>query len=177
MSRKKNRIPSNRAAAGEYPDSDWDDYTPSQEVFDEMRRVSKNQIIFGGNYFAHSLPISRCWAVWYKRPVGNISPCELAWTSFTVGGTKHFEYLWEGYWQEDMKNKEKRYHPTQKPTALMRWCLSKYAKEGNTILDPFMGSGTTLQACKDLGLNATGIEINPDYVKIAQDRLKQEVLL
>jgi site-specific DNA-methyltransferase (adenine-specific) len=160
-----------------YTASDWDSFTPTQEYFDEMIRVSKNQIIFGGNYFAEYLSNSSCWIVWDKDNGENLyADCELAWTSFT-SAVRKFTHKWQGMLQHDMKNKDHRYHPTQKPLRLMRWCLSTYAKEGNTILDPFMGSGTTLRACKDLGFDCTGIEISPDYVKIAQDRLKQEVLL
>ena len=143
----------------------WDDKTPSQEYFDEIFRVSKHQIIWGGNYFV--LPVSRGWLVWNKPERGfSLAEAELAWTSkdmvIRVGDFNRSE--------------SDRKHPTQKPVKLFKWCLVKFP-EAKTILDPFMGSGTTLRACKDLGLDGTGIEINPDYVKIAQDRLKQEVLL
>ena len=162
--------------AKDYGSLDWDNQIPSKEYFNEMRRISKNQIIFGGNYFAEHLANSPCWIVWDKDNTGDFADCELAWTSFKTAVRK-FTHRWNGMIQHDMKNKDYRYHPTQKPLRLMRWCLSKYAKEGDTILDPFMGSGTTLRAAKDLGFDCVGIEINPDYVKIAQDRLKQEVLL
>lgn len=158
-------------------DLTWDKTTPTQEYFDEMRRVSKHQIIFGGNYFTDKLPQSNCWLVWDKVNGDNdFADCELVWTSFN-SAVRLKKYMWNGMLQQDMKNKEVRYHPTQKPVALIRWCISKYAKEGDKILDPFVGSGTTLRAAKDLGFDCTGIEINPDYVKIAEDRLKQEVLL
>lgn len=159
------------APKGNYVATGWDDCTPSKEVFAEIFRISKNQIIFGGNYFIENLYSSPCWIVWDKNNGDNgFADCELAWTSFK-SAVRKIKYTWNGMIQEDMKNKEYRFHPTQKPIELMKWCLDMYSKEGQTILDPFMGSGTTAIAAKEMNRNFTGIEISPEYVKIAQDRL------
>lgn len=147
-----------------------DSKTPSQEIFDEMMRVSKNQIIFGGNYF--QLPPSPCWLVWDKQTTGNFADCELAWTSFKTAVRK-FKYTWNGLLQEDMKNKEQRIHPTQKPITLFEWILKLYSKPGDIILDPFLGSGTTVAACINLERKYIGIEISPDYVLASQKRIEK----
>lgn len=145
--------------------NEWDNTTPSQEYFDEMLRVSKHQIIWGGNYF--DLPVSRGWLVWNK-PERNftLAEAELAWTSrdmvIRVGDFNRSE--------------SDRKHPTQKPLKLMRWCLT-FFPEAKTVLDPFMGSGTSCRAAKDMGKEYVGVEINPEYYKIAEERLRQEVLL
>jgi site-specific DNA-methyltransferase (adenine-specific) len=142
-----------------------------------MIRTSKNQIIFGGNYFAHFLKPSSSWIVWDKdNGESFFADCELAWTSFDKAVRK-FKWKWNGMLQEHMgKMKENRVHPTQKPLALMQWCIKNYSEDNMTILDPFMGSGTTLVAAKLLGRNATGIEISEKYCEIARERLRQEVL-
>jgi DNA modification methylase len=133
-------------------------------------RVAHNQIIFGGNYF--NLPISKGWIVWDKKKKNdwddNFSDGELAWTSFQRP-LKIFRWLYMGCMQEGTK--EKRVHPTQKPLELMRWIVKNYSKETDTILDPYMGSGSTGLACKELGRNFIGIEISPEYYKIAENRI------
>ena len=159
-----------RAKANDYGHFDWDGEPPSADYFTELIRISKNQIIFGGNYF--DLPPSPCWIVWNKKTSGDFADCELAWTSFK-SAVRMFEWLWNGYRQEDMIHKEERFHPTQKPLPLMVWCLEKYSKPGMTVLDPFMGSGTTCVACKKLGRNYIGIEKEPEYIKIAEKRLEK----
>lgn len=155
-----------------------DTQIPSKEVFEEMRRISKNQIIFGGNYFTEHLAPSSCWLVWDKDNAESFfADCELAWTSFPLAVRK-FKWRWFGMLQEQMgANKEERHHPTQKPIELFKWILSNYAKEGQKILDPFLGSGTTLIAAKQLNLTATGIEISPEYCEIARKRIEQQTLL
>lgn len=148
-----------------------DSEPPKQEYFNELFRISKNQIIFGGNYF--DLPSSPCWIVWDKDNGENdFADCELAWTSFP-SAVRLFKWRWNGLLQQDMAHKEKRQHPTQKPLPLMMWCLEKYSKPGMTVLDPFMGSGTTCVACKKLGRNYIGIEKEPEYIKIAEKRLEK----
>ena len=156
--------------ANDYGNFEWDDRPPSAEYFAELIRVSKNQIIFGGNYF--SLPQSSCWIVWDKDNSGDFADAELAWTSFDTA-VRIFKWKWNGMLQQDMAHKEKRQHPTQKPLPLMMWCLEKYSKPGMTVLDPFMGSGTTCVACKKLGRNFIGIEKEPEYIKIAEKRLEK----
>ena len=152
-----------------------DSKIPTKEIFNEMLRVSKNQIIFGGNYFIRYLTNSSCWIVWDKDNTGNFADCELAWTSFNTAVRK-FKYRWNGMLQENMSWKEKRFHPTQKPVPLGRWLLKHYAKEGDLIFDPFAGSGSFLVACKQKGFDFIGCEINKDYIKIANKRLKQNNL-
>jgi site-specific DNA-methyltransferase (adenine-specific) len=136
-----------------------------------MRRVSRNQIIFGGNYFAHMLPASRCYLVWWKKhglPPNSFSECELAWTSFD----KHslvFSSRWHGFVKD---SRELQYpHPTQKPLAVIQWAIDTFTKAGDTILDPFLGTGTTAVAAHMLGRNCVGIEQDPAYVAMAEERI------
>ena len=175
--RGKNNNRGHRAVAKDYGVSNWDDEIPSFEVFQVLRLLAPDQIIWGGNYFVEHLTNSSCWLVWDKCPNGSetdFADCELAWTNLK-GAVRRFKWLWSGYWQHDMSRKETRVHPTQKPLPLMKWCIS-LASESQTILDPFMGSGTTLRAAKDLGRQSIGIEIEERYCEIAANRLRQEVL-
>jgi len=166
----------------EYGECNWDEESPSQECFNEMLRISKNQIIFGANYFTDKLPQSNHWLVWNKTAKGmetnDFSDCELIWTSFKKNNVKRFDYLFAGMLQEDMRKhkKDTRVHPTQKPVELCRWLLEKYSNEGDTVLDPFMGSGTTAVACKQLRRNFIGFELSQKYVDIANKRLQQDTL-
>lgn len=165
------------APKSHYSSSGWDDKIPSKEVFDEIFRVSKHQIIFGGNYFTLYLPPSSSWIVWDKVNGDNaFADCELVWTSHK-SAVRLKQYMWNGMIQQNMKNKETRYHPTQKPLDLLRWILEKYSAAEDLIYDPFMGSGTTARACKDLGRNYIGSEISKEYCDIAEQRLRQGVLL
>jgi site-specific DNA-methyltransferase (adenine-specific) len=164
----------NRGIRKKYNDS-WD-ILPRKEIFDEIFRVSKNQIIFGGNYMVEYLYNSSCWIVWDKNNSGNFADCELAWTSFK-GAVRKVKWTWNGMIQENMKNKEQRFHPTQKPVPVMKWILGKYSEENEIIFDPFLGSGTTAVAAKQLGRDFIGVEISEKYCEIARNRLKQGVLL
>ena len=135
---------------------------------------SKNQIMWGANHYIDNLPFmcsSPCWLVWNKLNSGDFADCELAWTSFKTAVRK-FDFRWNGMLQGDMKNKEHRIHPTQKPVALYKWLLSNYAKEGDTILDTHLGSGSIAIACHDLKFDLTGYELDEDYYKAACERLK-----
>lgn len=151
-----------------------DSRIPSKEVFDEMFRISKNQVIFGANYFTEYLKNSSCWFVWDKdNGESYFADCELAWTSFDTAVRK-FKWKWNGMLQERMgEAKEERYHPTQKPIPLLAWILRNYSKETDIILDPFLGSGTTGIAASMLNRKFIGIEISPDYCKIAEERIRQ----
>jgi len=161
-----------KAIAGLYKSSQWDNNIPSPEYFKELMRVSKNQIIWGGNYFIDHLYNSSCFVVWDKINGDNrYSDCELAWTSFKTG-VRLFSYMWNGMLQEDMRNKEKRIHPTQKPTALYRWLLDKYAKKGDKILDTHLGSGSIAIACHEMKFDLTAFELDPDYFEMASKRLE-----
>ena len=157
-----------------YISKSWDKTPPSKEYFQEMQRVSKNQIIFGANHFISRINNndSSCWIVWDKRNGGNdFADCELAWGSFDTTVRK-FSYRWHGMLQENMKNKEHRIHPTQKPVALYTWLLEKYAKKGDTILDTHLGSGSIAIAAHNLGYDLTGYELDKDYYVAACKRLE-----
>lgn len=153
----------------DYGKSDWDKFAPSSETFDEIFRISKNQIVFGGNYF--DLGPTSCYIIWDKdNEKSPFADCELAWTSFPTAVRK-FKYRWNGMLQEDMKHKEIRYHPTQKPVKLFMQIIEKYSEPGDLIIDPFLGSGTTLIAAKKTGRKAIGIELSPEYCEIARKRV------
>ena len=154
--------------------ADWDNQRLDKEYFDLMFYVSKNQIIFGGNYYTDILPPTKSWIVWDKacgKHRNDFADCELAWAS--KGVARIFRWLWRGFRQQDMKNKEKRYHPTQKPVRLIEQIISFYTNVDDIILDPFIGSGTTAIACERLNRRWIGIEINPEYCEITKQRLLQ----
>ena len=153
----------------------WQCDKPSQEYFDELQRVSKNQIVWGGNYFANRLPESQCWIVWDKeKPEGvGFADVELAWTSFNLA-SRIFHFAWNGMIQGDMKNKEYKIHPTQKPVRLYEWLISKFAKDGDVILDTHVGSGSSLIACHNTNHKYVGFEIDETYYKMAKERIDQE---
>ena len=139
----------------------WD-RSPSKEYFDELFRVSKNQIIFGGNYF--DLPPTRGFIVWDKcQPFQSFSACEFAWTSFTVPA-KIFRF--------DNRTSGK-IHPTQKPVELYKWILATFAKSGDSILDTHLGSGSSRIAAYDMGFNFTGTEIDTEYFNAQEVRFNE----
>lgn len=143
--------------------------------FQELFRVSKNQIIWGGNYFAKEIgKDSQCWIVWDKQHQADrtFADCELAFTSFNAA-SRIFRYVWDGMIQQNMKERENRIHPTQKPVALYKWLLTKYAKEGDKILDTHVGSASSLIACHDLHFDFVGFEIDETYYKAAIERMEQ----
>ena len=150
------------------------DIAPNKEFFDELMRVSKNQIIFGANHFISKIPYdSSCWIVWDKRNDANdFADCELAYTSFK-SAVRVFRFKWNGMLQEDMKHKEIRLHPNQKPVALYDWILSKYAKRGDKILDTHVGSASSLIACYKNGFDYVGFERDPYYYDLANKRLEE----
>lgn len=145
---------------------------PDIAYFTELFRVSKNQIIWGCNYYSNFIPHTGR-IVWYKKNLSStFSKCEIASHSFGVR-VDYFEYLWNGMLQENMKNKEKRIHPTQKPVSLYRWLLDNYAKQGDKILDTHLGSGSSAIACHDLGYSLDSFELDLDYYKASCKRLKE----
>ena len=162
------------AKSKEYTVKDWDNKIPEKEIFEEMFRVSKNQIIFGGNYFFEYLYNSPCWLVWHKEINGDFADCEIAWTSFK-SAIRYFKWRWNGMLQENMKQKDIRIHPTQKPTGLFQNILQKYSKEGETVLDCFSGSGTTAIACIRTNRNYICIEKDKEYYDLSVERVKQEL--
>ena len=166
--------------ARKYKD-DWDNQTPSQEVFNEILRIGKKVFIFGGNFFTDKLPVGKSWIVWDK--VGEIrfdnpfSDCELIWTNLNKSSIKKYIVIQQGFVRDKELNNY-REHPTQKPIKIIREIIKDNSDNpNNIILDCFMGSGTTAIACKQLGRKFIGFEINPEYVKIAEKRLAQQTLL
>lgn len=159
--------------ATDYNIQEWDKERLDKRYFDEMLRISKNQIIFGGNYYIDYLKPTSCFIVWDKDNSGNFADCELAWTSFNTA-TRLFKYRWNGMLQGNMKNKELRVHPTQKPVPLFEWILKKYAKADDTICDPFCGSGTILEACLNLDLECLAIDKSDEWVSHYKKRLMSD---
>ena len=150
----------------------FDDTKPTQKYFDEILRISKNQIIFGVQHFTEFLPQSPAWIVWDKEKTGFMgSGLEIAWTSFNHSLVK-FSYKWQGMIQGDMNHKEERVHPTQKPVKLFEWIIKNYAKEGDVICDPFFGSGSCLVAAVRMGHQFIGFEKETSYFEKAQIRIK-----
>ena len=172
--RKDKQTGKSLAVSGtKYTPKKWDKIIPNKTYFDELRRISKNQIVWGGNYFVENLTNSSCWVVWDKRTGDNLyADCELAWTSFDKAVRK-FEWMWKGMFQQNMANKEERIHPTQKPIKLYEWLLMNYAKDGDKILDTHLGSGSIAIACHNLGFDLTACELDKDYYEAAMKRLKQ----
>ena len=148
-------------------------FEPSQFL-----ELSNHQIFWGANWYAQSLPSSGGWLIWDKRRLGTVNPdfiasdCELAWTNI-LGRTKIYSHLWAGLTRDSEIGVH--LHPTQKPVALMKWCMS-FVPEAKTILDPFAGSGTTGRAAKDFNKSAVLIEREERYCEIAASRMSQEVL-
>ena len=148
----------------DYTKKDWDKTAPEIIYFNELRRVSKNQIIWGANHFISKIPYdSSCWIVWDKdNGKTDFADCELAWTSFKTA-VRRFKWTWAGMRQQNMKNKEIRIHPTQKPIALYDWIFQNYAKEGDLILDTHLGSQSSRIAAHKNNLDFIGYEIDKDY--------------
>jgi site-specific DNA-methyltransferase (adenine-specific) len=145
-----------------YHNSIWSQKKTGPEYFKELFRISKNQIIWGANYF--ELPGSRCWIVWDKDNSGDFADAELAYTSFDLA-VRIFKFRWNGMLQENMKDKEDRIHPTQKPIQLYKWLLKNYAKKGDKIIDTHLGSQSSRIACYDGGFDFWGWEIDADYFR------------
>lgn len=172
----KNHTRSKLAVSQDYKAFHGNDLRPPEpEYFTELMRVSKNQIIWGANHFISRIPFDRaCWIVWDKDNGNNdFSDCELAWTSFDTA-VRRFKFKWHGMLQENMKNKESRIHPTQKPVALYSWLLQRYAQSGDKILDTHVGSASSLIACDRLGFDVVGFEIDEYYYKLSDVRRKKE---
>ena len=152
---------------------EWD-VAPNKEYFTELKRVSINQIIWGANHFIENIANanSSCWVVWDKDNTGDFADSELAYASFKTA-VRNFKWRWNGMLQGDMKNKEVRIHPTQKPVKLYEWLLMNYTKEGDKILDTHLGSGSIALACHNLGFDLTGCELDTEYYEAACKRLKR----
>jgi site-specific DNA-methyltransferase (adenine-specific) len=177
---KKNHSRTNKTKAKEYTPKNWDNQAPTHKYFDELFRVSKNVIIWGANHFLGNMLVSvpklgflnsHCWIVWDKDNSGDFADCELAFTSFD-SAVRKFTWRWNGMLQQDMKNKEVRIHPTQKPVKLYEWLLDNYAKEGDRILDTHLGSGSIAIACHNRGYSLDAFEIDEEYYNAATERLR-----
>ena len=146
----------------------WDDKIPDKKYFNELERVSKNQIIWGANYFVkHLTKGTKGWVVWFKGQIGlTMSDCELAYSSFNcatrVVNINRVDLL-----------KQNTIHPTEKPIRLYQWLLENYAKENDKILDTHLGSGSIAIACHNLGYELTGCELDKDYYEAAMKRIEQ----
>ena len=156
----------------QYIKKEWDSNIPDIKYFNELKRVSKNQIIWGGNYMTNYLEPKMGWIFWDKKTgESDFSDGELAWTSFDKALRK-FEWLWSGFKKQQP---EERLHPTQKPVALYKWILNKYAKEGDKILDTHLGSGSIAIACHDYGFELTACELDKEYFDKAMERINNHV--
>ena len=159
-----------QARSKNYTKKDWDNQTPSQQYFDELLRVSKNQIIWGVNYFTNLLPVNGGRLYWSKGvTMPTLSKGELAYLS-QKNSIDQVDILWSGYRKCEQVD---RIHPTQKPAKLYRWLLQNYAKDGDSILDTHLGSGSIAIACHDMGFDMTAFEIDEEYFAAAQQRLKK----
>ena len=146
---------------------DWDKEIPTDEYFIELCRVSKNQIIWGGNYFP--LPPTKCFLIWDKKNDGrDFAECEMAWTSFDMVARM--------YRMRPMNMDGGKIHPTQKPVALYKWLLKNYAKPNDKIFDSHVGSGSIRIACHDMGFDFTGCEIDKDYWQAQEERFNRHVM-
>ncbi len=167
-----NHSRNNLTEATKYTPKEWDKTPPNADYFTQLIRVSENQIIWGANHFISRIPYdSSCWIVWDKLNSGDFADCELAWTSFKTAVRK-FQFRWNGMLQGNMKQKEVRMHPTQKPIALYRWLLKNYAKAGDNILDTHVGSASSLVAFEEMGFEYVGYELDPDYYRDSCKRLE-----
>lgn len=157
-----------------YKETDWDNETPSAEYWRELRRVSKNQIVWGGNYFTDHLEPKMGWIVWNKMQRDfSLADGELAWTSFD----KAMRIFDMSRGEALAKNNQTggRFHPTQKPIELYKWILHNYAKQGNKILDTHLGSGSSRIAAYDMGFDFVGCELDKEYFDAAEKRFKNHI--
>ena len=161
---------SNNPARQRFENRSWDENIPGKDYFEELFRVSKNQVVWGGNYF--NLPATQCVIFWYKQnPVSNFSDGELAWTSFKRP-TLCFDYRYYGGMQ-GKTSAPKKYHPTQKPIALYDWLIKNFAEGCETILDTHVGSGSSRIAAHKAGKSFIGFEIDKDYHEAQEKRFKE----
>ena len=160
--------PNSIGKKSKYQKKGWDNNIPDENYFNELRRISKNQIIWGGNYFTNLLKPNGCWIVWDKMiEIKMFTGCELAWTSFNKNIIKRFQC----HPFNNLKGGKIKQHPTQKPVALYRWLLQNYAKPGDKIIDTHSGSGSCAIACYLEKFDFLAIEKDEDYYKASVERL------
>ena len=168
----------NAGLSEKYNKKEWDSKSPKIEYFIELKRVSKNQIIWGANHFIEKIPNanSSCYLIWDKRenviPERTFACGEMAYTSFN-SPIRIFRHYWDGFLK---KQPEDRLHPTQKPVALYKWLLDKYAKQDDKILDTHLGSGSIAIACHDYGFDLTACELDKEYFDKAIERINNHKL-
>ena len=162
----------NKGKKGSYKLDTLNNHLPTEEYWDELFRVSKNQIVWGANWYGKYFGVGGL--VWFKDNTGNYSPCEYAYQSIN-NHIHHYQYRWNGMLQQNMKQKEERIHPTQKPVALYDWILQKFAKQGDLILDTHLRSGSSRIAAHKGGFNFIGYEISKDYYEAQEKRFKDFV--
>ena len=161
--------PNTKANWKQYENKEWDKQTPTAEYWEQLFRVSKNQIVWGGNYMTENLKPSPCWLIWDKMQEFSGAVFEMAWTSFTSPAKAFRMSRVEAY-----ANKGK-IHPTQKPVKLYKWILDKYAKQGDKILDTHLGSGSIAIACHDYGFDLTACELDKEYFDKAMERINNHM--
>ena len=158
----------------QYKKTDWDNKIPNSYYFKELFRVSKNQIVWGGNYMTEFLPPSMGWAIWNKMQRNfDLADGEMAWTSFNKA-MRIFDLSRGQAIQENNIGLDK-FHPTAKPISLYKWLLDKYAKQGDKILDTHLGSMSIAIACHDYGFELTGCELDPEYYEKGIERVKNHI--
>ena len=171
-SKKELKSKKSASLSKDYGSQEWDSDVPNEEYFKELFRVSKHQIIWGVNYYPYNF-LNGGRIFWNKCvTMPTFSDGELAYCS-KLNSIKEYKLAWHGMIQHDMKNKEVRIHPTQKPVKLYEWLLMNYAKEGNKILDTHLGSGSIALACHNLNYDLTACELDTEYYNAATKRLKQ----
>jgi len=162
----------NKGKKGSYKLDTLNNHLPTEEYWNELFRVSKNQIVWGANWYGKYFGVGGL--VWFKDNTGNYSPCEYAYQSIN-NHIHHYQYRWNGMLQQNMKQKEERIHPTQKPVALYDWILQKFAKQGDLILDTHLGSGSSRIAAHKAGLSFVGCELDKEYFDAQEKRFKDYV--
>ena len=163
---KQIQNPNTNANWKSYENKEWDKQKPTSNYWKELMRVSKNQIVWGGNYMIEYLYASPCWIIWDKMQEFSGAVFEMAWTSFKSPAKAFRMSRIEAYAHQN------KIHPTQKPVALYEWLLKNYAKQGDKILDTHVGSGSSLIACHHMNFDYIGSELDPDYFKSATERLE-----
>ena len=162
----------NKGKKGSYKLDTLNNHLPTEEYWKELFRVSKNQIVWGANWYGKYFGVGGL--VWFKDNTGNYSPCEYVYQSIN-NHIHHYQYRWNGMLQQNMKQKEERIHPTQKPVALYDWILQKFAKQGDLILDTHLGSGSSRIAAYDMGFDFIGCELDKEYYEAAEKRFKNHI--
>ena len=166
---KKMQSKKSASLSKDYGNQDWDSAIPNDDYFNELKRVSKRQIVWGANFFN----LQGGMLYWHKQvTMPTYSQGELAWLSW-LNKIDFVDIAWHGMIQHDMKNKEMRIHPTQKPVKLYEWLLMNYAKEGDKILDTHLGSGSIALACHNLNYDLVACELDKDYYESALKRIEQ----